>query len=131
MTYKKDEAAGNYIPVHLGLVVANAEVSAHFYENLFGFTVKAIHALVNLKIINIQSGSLTIELLEYHPAPPQRGAGCFDHIAFMVPNIDLAITRLRSEGVRFETEAPRSASNGKTIIFLAGPDGERIELMQE
>lgn len=132
MTYKNHDAPAEFIPVHIGLVVTNAAKSAHFYENLLGFTIKGIHTLDGLTIINLQSGSFTIELLEYTPAPlEKRGAGCFDHIAFVVADIDRAVTQLQNEGIHFETDAPRLASTGKKIIFLAGPDGERIELMQE
>ena len=129
MIYKNSPSAENFALAHLGLVVTDAERSAQFYTRVLGLTIGARHATDNLKIVNLHTGALTIELLEYIPAPPaQRGAGFFDHIAFMVDDLDAAVERLREQGVPLETEAPRQAL-GHRIIFCAGPDGERIELM--
>ncbi|PKM78307.1 MAG: hypothetical protein CVU90_03340 [Firmicutes bacterium HGW-Firmicutes-15] len=55
-----------------------------------------------LKIVYIQSGALTIELLEYLVPPSSlREAGTFDHLAFSVPNIQTAIARLKEQGLNF------------------------------
>jgi lactoylglutathione lyase len=129
MTYKNSGSEDHCALAHLGLVVVDADRSAQFYTRVLGLTIGASHVTDNLKIINLHTGALTIELLEYMPAPPvKRGAGFFDHIAFMVADLDAAVERLREQGVPFETEAPRQAL-GHRIIFCAGPDGERIELM--
>lgn len=129
MIYKNSESAENLTLAHLGLVVTNADRSAKFYAQVLGLTVGTSHVTDNLKIVNLHTGALTIELLEYIPAPPvKRGAGFFDHIAFMVTDLDASVEQLREQGVPFETEAPRQAL-GHRIIFCAGPDGERIELM--
>ena len=129
MIYKNTEPAENLALAHLGLVVTDADRSAQFYTRVLGLTIGLSHLTDNLKIVNLHTGTLTIELLEYIPAPPaKRGAGFFDHIAFMVADLDAAVERLQGQGVPFETETPRQAL-GHRIIFCAGPDGERIELM--
>jgi catechol 2,3-dioxygenase-like lactoylglutathione lyase family enzyme len=85
-----------------------------------------------LKIVYLQSGPLTIELLEYQAATaPRREAGTIDHLAFSVPDIHAAIKALKDEGIKFLSDGPRQAMTGRNIIFLSGPDGERIELMEE
>ena len=130
MIYRNCEPAKNYALAHVGLVVADADRSAQFYTQVLGMTIGLSHVTDNLKIVNLHSGVLTLELLEYIPAPPvKRGAGFFDHIAFTVADLDSAVERLQEQGVPFETEAPRQAV-GHRIIFCAGPDGERIELME-
>jgi len=133
MTYRDDEVTRPAFSLaHLALVVADADRSADFYARVIGCGIGDQVVTDNLKIIYLQSGGLTLELLQYIPAPPvQRGAGFFDHLAFTVPNIEAATQQLREQGVRFESEAPRLAPTGHKIIFCAGPDGERIELMEE
>jgi Lactoylglutathione lyase and related lyases len=116
---------------HLGIAVSNCETSALFYTRVLGCSI--IERLSNdmLKIIYLQMGNLTLELLEYlNPAAYQRDAGVFDHLALKVNDIDSAILRLKEQGVGFEADAPRLAVNGHKIIFFRGPDGERIELVQ-
>lgn len=120
-----------YEVAHLALVVKDCERSTDFYSQVLGFTVQDSFTNEALKIIYLQSGPLTIELLEYIPAPStQRGTGIYDHIAFSVPDIGLAISRLKEQGIEFESDQPRLVMDGKRIIFLTGPDGERIELME-
>jgi len=116
---------------HLALVVKDCERSADFYKLVFGCAV--VDHLVNdtMKIIYLQCGDLTLELLEYIAvSPPSRGAGIYDHLAFIVANIQAAMVSLKEQGVEFESDNPRLTMNGKKIIFFSGPDGERIELIE-
>lgn len=132
MTYRnEDQRVSEFSLAHLGLVVADAKRSADFYTQILGCTVTGRVETDNLKIVYLQTGGQIIELLEYIPAPPiQRGAGFFDHIAFAVVDIAAAVELFKEQGIKFETDTPRLTSTGKKIIFFAGPDGERIELME-
>jgi lactoylglutathione lyase len=117
---------------HLGMVVKDCEHSEEFYCQLLGCRV--VDRMVNeqLKIVNLQSGSSIIELLEYFPAPQQsRGDGVYDHLAFTVTDIEQTTIHLKDKGVNFLSDSPRLTSDGKKIIFFTGPDGERIELVQK
>ena len=120
-----------YKLAHLALVVKDCERSADFYQQVLGCSV--IDRLVNdtLKIIYLQSGNMTIELLEYiTPPPASRSAGVYDHLAFTVSDLLAAVVSLKEQGIAFESDNPRLTMNGKKIIFFSGPDGERIELME-
>lgn len=131
MIYKDYGPAEPYTLAHLALVVADAERSAQFYTRVLGCGIGDKCVTDNLKIVYLHTGGLTIELLEYIPAPPiKRGAGFFDHIAFSVPDLEAAVERLQKQGVTFETASPRRTATARRIIFCAGPDGERIELME-
>lgn len=118
---------------HLALVVKDSELSKNFYCDVLGCTV--VKRMVNdeLKFIYLQTGGLTIELLEYlsNPLACGRGIGIYDHLAFTVPDINAAMVSLKEKGINFETDTPRTTSAGNKIIFCSGPDGERIELMEQ
>lgn len=117
---------------HLSIVVKDCARSTDFYNRILGCTLKASISNEQLKIVYLQSGALTIELLEYLEPPTSfREAGPWDHLAFSVPNIHAAISSLREEGIEFLTDSPRKAMNGNNIIFFRGPDGEKIELVEE
>lgn len=76
MTYRNSEPIENLALAHLGLVVADADRSAQFYSQVLGLTMGLSHVTDNLKIVNLHTGTMTVELLEYIPAPPvKRGAG--------------------------------------------------------
>ncbi|MDD4802014.1 MAG: VOC family protein [Syntrophomonas sp.] len=117
---------------HLGIIVKNCELSARFYCENLGCTITGTMANEQLEVVNLQSGSLTIELLEYLETPSSiREAGALDHLAFAVSDIHAVIAELKEKGIAFLTDKPRDAMNGKKIIFFTGPDGERIELVEE
>ena len=121
-----------YKLAHIGIVVQSCERSVEFYTRVLGLELVDRHNNKELTIIELKTGSLVIELLQYLSAPPEpRGTGIYDHLAFMVEDIESEMARLRGYGVVFLAEKPRLALNGKKIIFFTGPDGERIELLEE
>ncbi len=116
---------------HMSLVVSDCQRSADFYTEVLGCRIIDQSNSESLKIVLLQTGPLIIELLEYIPAPSARHrAGVHDHLAFTVPDLEAAVIQLKSKGLQFETDSPRLISNGKKIIFFAGPDNERIELIE-
>lgn len=120
-----------YKLAHLALVVKDCKRSADFYRQVLGCTVINHASFDTLKIIYLHCGEMTIELLEYITAAPgARSLGVYDHLAFTVNDLSAAIVSLKEQGLTFETDIPRLTMNEKKIIFFAGPDGERIELME-
>ncbi len=117
---------------HLGLVVKDIAKSKNFYCKVLDCTLKGEWQTQDLKAIELLSGSLIIELLEYQsPGKEVRTQGIYDHLAFNTDNIADSISYLKELEIEFETAAPRQLMNGKKIIFFHGPDGERIELVEE
>jgi len=117
---------------HLGVVVSNCAKSEQFYCEVLGCTLSERWQSEDLNAVNLNCGELIIELLEYrNPANQVVTAGIINHLAFKVSDIDAMIEQLTKLGVAFETAAPKILPNGKKIIFFHGPDGERIELMEE
>jgi len=116
---------------HIGIVVQNCERSVEFYTRVLGLELVDRHSNKELTIIELKTGSLVVELLQYFSSSPEpRGTGIYDHLAFRVEDIESEMARLRGYGVVFP-EKPRLALNGKKIIFFTGPDGERIELLED
>lgn len=121
-----------YEVAHVGLVVKDVEHSSVFYCNVLG--CKKAHSYMDerVKILTLQAGTQLIELVQYLANDQvERRAGVVDHIAFKVKDITAAVDRLRSAGVTLLFDAPLTVMGGKQIFFFAGPDGERLEFIQE
>lgn len=117
---------------HLGIVVSNLAKSTDFYCSALGGIVAGSWQNDEFQAVNLQYTGLTIELLEYvSPASTPITTGIINHLAFTVEDIAAQIERLTKLGVAFETASPKIISDHKKIIFFRGPDGERIELVEE
>lgn len=118
---------------HVGLVVKDADRSSLFYEEVLGCEPAGRYEDERVKLVFLRAGEQVIELVQYMAGDGQeRGAGVVDHIAFAVEDMEAAVGRLRARGVTLLSEAPRAVMDGrKRIMFFAGPDGERLELVQE
>jgi lactoylglutathione lyase len=121
-----------YEVAHVGLVVKNAECSSDFYCDVLGCKRVDSYRDERIKILMLQAGTQIIELVQYLAGDKlDRQAGVVDHIAFKVEDIEAAVDKLRSAGVKLLFEAPLTMAGGKRIFFFAGPDGERLEFIQE
>lgn len=117
---------------HLGVVVSNLAKSEDFYCQALGCTLSGRWQNDELKAVNLLCAGLTIELLEYvNPSQTYIPAGVINHLAFKVQDIAAQMERLTKLGVAFESASPKIVSGNKKIVFFRGPDGERIELVEE
>jgi catechol 2,3-dioxygenase-like lactoylglutathione lyase family enzyme len=81
------------------------------------------------EIVFLRAGSGWVELVADGGAA--RSAGVVDHLALRVDDVDAAMARLRTMGVTLLDEAPFDVADlPARILFCAGPDGERIELIE-
>lgn len=122
-----------YEVAHVGLVVKDAERSSVFYREVLGCRPAGRHEDERVKLLFLEAGGQTIELVEYKGvAYEPRRAGTVDHLAFKVTDLEAAMDRLRAHGVTLLFDEPRMVMDGtKRIMFFAGPDGERLEFVQE
>ena len=117
---------------HLGVIVKNGQKSSDFYCQVLGCTREGSWQNQEIIAIELHCGNLIIELLEYlSPQEQVRTNGVYDHLAFRTENITASIRQLNELGIGFETATPKKLTTGKKIIFFRGPDGERIELIEE
>lgn len=118
---------------HIGVFVADLEVSKKFYCETLGFILVHENYVVGepIKLAFVQSGVCMIELVEL-PDSKGRTDGKVDHIAFSVNHIEEVWTYLKAKGVEFEsgqiTSAPGYFEKGAKYISFRGPDNERLEL---
>jgi len=122
---------------HIAIFTKDLEASVRFYETLGG--VVTDQADVDKKVgINhikmVQMPGFFLEIIEPHdgsPVTPE--GGLFPHIAIEVDDIDAAVADMKAAGIdSFYTASPMSMPifGGIRNIFLSGPDGEKVELIQ-
>ena len=125
---------------HIGIAVKSAAEAAKFYEQALGLKMSGTDEVddqgVRVTMLNI--GESRLELLEAkEPDSPvgkfiaKRGEG-LHHIALQVPNIELALARLRASGVRMIDETPRIGAHNTRVAFIhpSSTNGVLVELVQ-
>jgi len=133
---------------HIGICVSDLERSLRFYCDGLGFSPAERHAIGNefadtlevpgdvvLTSQFIRREDLSVELLHYSsPAVTGRPAGTrnqlgITHLSFVVADLDAAAARLEECGGTV-VEPTRTKGEGVYLLFVADPDGTRVELMQ-
>lgn len=136
---------------HLGLCVSDRDAAMRFWCDGLGFEVAEHYDLtdelipglaealevrkpVTVRSQMIRLGDLKIEVLSYeNPAvtgtpSSSRGALGYTHLSFLHPSIDDFSDHLVAHGGTILKETRQNV--GIEVVFLADPDGTRIELMQ-
>lgn len=123
---------------HIALYTKDMNSSVKFYETLGGTAVDHAEskkpAGTNLLTMVKMPGNFYLEIIEPHDGNPvTANGGLFPHLAFEVSNIDETVLELKAAGITtFRTPEPTTMPifGGIRNIFLYGPDGELIELLQ-
>lgn len=125
---------------HVGIPVTDIVVSEAFYHRL-GFT-NVMQSVFTMEgesgtCIMMENNSVIIELYQLPEqkleAIRNRKDGHIDHIAFDVPDIDLAFSTLKKASFHITEEEPVFLSfwkKGCKYFNILGPDGERLEFNQ-
>ncbi|KAB8197234.1 methylmalonyl-CoA epimerase [Nonomuraea phyllanthi] len=130
---------------HIGIACRNLEEKIAFFSETFELDVVAREVNEEqgvkeamLHIADGEGGGSYIQLLEplSDDSPvgkflAKRGEG-LHHVAFGVPDIAMAMTKIGEKGVRLLDERPRHGSMGSEIAFLHPKDvgGVLTELVQ-
>jgi lactoylglutathione lyase len=134
----KDENLVQFSKIqHVGIPVANLEISTTFYKGLgFADVMNAtfIHHGDEGKVAMMKRGSVTIEIYQM-PEPEltevkNRKNGHIDHIAFDVKDIEKVYATLKAQNYKIIEAAPVFLpfwENGCKYFNIEGPDGERLE----
>lgn len=140
-----------YRPSHFGLCVSDIAASQRFYCDGLGFELAEGYDLttamlpglgaaleidgpVVMRSQMIRRDGITIELLAYSeptavgaPSSSRASLG-LTHLSFHVDDIEQAIAHLVAHGGTVLSDTRQNL--GIQIVFLADPDGARVELMQ-
>lgn len=120
---------------HTAIICADYAASKKFYTRVLGLTIVAEHYRAerdSYKLDLALNGNYVIELFSF-PDPPQRPsrpeAAGLRHMAFQVPDIDVAIAWLAQNNIA--TEPIRvDEFTGSRFTFFEDPDGLPLEFYE-
>jgi methylmalonyl-CoA/ethylmalonyl-CoA epimerase len=123
---------------HVGIAVRGLADSLSFYRDVLGLPEVPLEDSDGAAIAAVAAGDSLVELLE--PRSPEgpisrflekRGPG-LHHICFAVDDLDAALARCRSTGVRLIDDTPRIGAEGKRIAFIhpSATGGVLVELTE-
>ena len=121
---------------HIGVAVRDLRAILSFYKEVLQMEEVPLDDADGARIAGLAAGDSLVELLESKdPASPigkfvaARGPG-IHHVCFAVDDLDAALDRCRSAGVRLIDETPRIGAEGKRIAFIhpSSTGGVLVEL---
>ena len=124
---------------HIGVAVPDLDAILPFYRDILGLSTVPLDDADGARIAGLAAGDALVELLEPKvPGSPvakfldKRGPG-IHHLCFAVPDLDAALARCRSAGLRLIDETPRQGAEGERIAFLhpQSTGGVLIELTED
>ncbi len=126
---------------HLGIAVRDLDRAVAFFRDVLGLPFEGYETVDEQKVKTamFRVGETKVELLaSTSPDGPvgkfleKRGEGVH-HVCFKVADIDGAISRTRSMGVKMIDESPKSGVHGTRVAFLHPKDtfGVLMEYAQE
>jgi len=132
-------AAGGAVLDHLGIAVRSIAASSGFYEAL-GVTISGVEEVAQerVRVAMLAVGESRIELLEATSEDSaiakfvaKRGEG-LHHIALRVPDLALAVERMKERGVRLVSEQIQIGAGGHRYVFVhpASANGVLVELVE-
>jgi lactoylglutathione lyase len=134
---------------HIGLCVRNLERSLLFYCEGLGFEraeaypiddsfagALEVGGVIALTSQVIRRGDVTVELLGWElpepagsPSTSRQHLG-FTHLSFYVDDLEQTAAQLVRLGGELLPSTRHSVPGALDLVFLADPDGARVELMQ-
>ena len=123
---------------HIGIAVRDLDAIVPFYKEVLGLDEVPLEDADGARIVGLAAGDSLVELLESpDPASPigkfvaARGPG-IHHICFAVDDLDRALERCRTAGLRLIDQTPRVGAEGKRIAFIhpSSTAGVLVELTE-
>lgn len=125
---------------HLGIAVNSLDEGSKFWTDVMGLKLHGSETVEEQKVTTafFPVGESEVELLvSTSPDGPiakfieKKGAG-FQHVAFLVENIEEALTELKEKGVALIDQTPRIGAGGCKIAFLhpKATGGVLVEISQ-
>ncbi|HEY0997753.1 MAG TPA: methylmalonyl-CoA epimerase [Gemmatimonadaceae bacterium] len=123
---------------HIGIAVHALDEMLPLYRDVLGMPETPLDDADGARIAGLVAGESLVELLEASdPDSPiarfvaKRGPG-IHHVCFAVDDLDGALARCRTAGLRLIDETPRIGAEGKRIAFLhpSATGGVLVELSE-
>jgi catechol 2,3-dioxygenase-like lactoylglutathione lyase family enzyme len=135
---------------HVGIVVKDIAKTTDFWTNLIGFKLhidaKEISPYIDelLGIANpklrtvklIDENGFIIELLEFAKYPAKDNwegnlaTTGLTHIALTVSDLESLTTKLKENNYKFISEIKKSPNGSVKVVFVRGPEGLMLELVE-
>jgi len=132
---------------HYGITVSDLDESLAFYRDVLGLDVLSEFEVAgeafedatavdgaSASFAHLDAGGARLELVAYDPAGDDVRGGMVNdtggtHVGFSVPDLDAFADDLPDD-VETLAPGPRTTSSGTTIMFVRGPDGELVEVLE-
>ena len=123
---------------HVSIRTNNMDRSIKFYETYFGMklaTKKEIPATnAEIAFLESEGTNFKLELTWYKSQEKFEQAEyehrVFDHLAFVIEDMDTIIEKMRANGVTITDEPFVLSATGSRIAFVEDPDGVLVELIE-
>ncbi len=118
--------------LHTRMRVTDMDQTIQFYTGVLGLEVierKTSPRGSHLAFLKVPNSDELIELCSFPPSGPVKVQEDLVHLAFQVDNLDDTIAQLDAKGIRI-TDGPTKTSSGSRFIFIDGPDGYEVELIE-
>jgi len=118
--------------LHTRMRVTDMDQTIQFYTGVLGLEVierKTSPRGSHLAFLKVPDSDELIELCSFPPSGPVKVQEDLVHLAFQVDNLDDTIAQLDAKGIRI-TDGPTKTSSGSRFIFIDGPDGYEVELIE-
>lgn len=117
-------AAPAFMFDHVSFVVPDYDAMMSFWRQ-FGGTEQAIPGRARFSVFHFGNQPVHVSVMENRANSGGTVGSVVDHFGFQVPNVTAVVTRLQADGIRVDANA-----NGQQA-FVYGPDGIKIELLQD
>jgi methylmalonyl-CoA/ethylmalonyl-CoA epimerase len=126
---------------HVAIVVESIAAARGVFEQALGLRAAELEHVADqrVNVLVLYAGTQRIELVE--PASPDspvsrflaKKGGGLHHLAWRVEDLQAALARLQSAGVRLIDAAPRPGAHGTRIAFVhpAATGGVLMELVED
>lgn len=119
---------------HVGIAVKNLDETLKFYTDVLGLELSETEIVEEqkVKVAFLPIGDTEVELLESTADDGpiaryiERNGEGVQHLAFLVENIEEAISDMQAKGMRMIDEMPRYGAGGAKIAFMHPKDSYRV-----
>lgn len=119
---------------HVGIAVKNLDETIKFYTDVLGLELAETEIVEEqkVKVAFLPIGDTEVELLESTSDDGpiaryiERNGEGVQHLAFLVENIEEAISDMQAKGMRMIDEMPRYGAGGAKIAFMHPKDSYRV-----